>query len=243
MNIEKFIDAFGDDVYALALIVTKSFDSAERVFTQTAQECDTLPETAELYDVVKRAYSLCRKAPSNDNAETLSGIALSARQEALLAEIFARPQITRTAVHLYYENDLTAEQTAEVLGTGARYVSEQLGELGGLSDRLERSYKELCLKLAAPDELKISVMRAVKAGEKRLFEVRGETASRHSWTRGQKIGAVIAAVVVTVLLCIVIPLLSAYLESYEEMNSSYDEVPPELIFSYTTDETEHLPSE
>ncbi len=54
MNIEKFIDAFGDDVYALALIVTKNFDSAERVFTQIAQDCDTFPETAELYDIVKR---------------------------------------------------------------------------------------------------------------------------------------------------------------------------------------------
>ena len=47
MNIEKFIDAFGDDVYALALLVTKNFDSAERVFTQIAQDCDTFPETAE----------------------------------------------------------------------------------------------------------------------------------------------------------------------------------------------------
>lgn len=242
MTIEKFIDAFGDDVYALALIVTKSFDSAERVFTQIAQDCDTLPETAELYDVVKKAYRLCLKAPSNDNAETFSEIGLSAKQEALLAEIFPRPQIVRAIIHLSYENDLENDKIASITDTNVRYVNEQLGDLGGLSDRLDKSYKELCLRLAAPDELKISVIQAVNSGERRLFEVRGETAPRHSWTKKQKIGTVIAAVVITALACVIIPLFLAYLDSYEELNSSYDEVPPELIFSYTT-ETEHIPSE
>ncbi|MBD5130496.1 MAG: hypothetical protein HDT43_11355 [Ruminococcaceae bacterium] len=239
MTIEKFIDEFGDDVYALALIVTKSFDSAERVFTQIAQDCDTLPETIELYDIVKKAYRLCQKAPSNANAETLS-IGLSAKHEDLLAEIFPRPQIVRAIIHLSYENDLENDKIAAITDTNVRFVNEQLGDLG-FSDRLEKSYKELCLKLAAPDELKISVIQAVNSGEKRLFEVR-EAAPRHSWTTKQKIGTVIAAVVITILACIVIPLFLAYLESYEDINSSYDEVPSELIFSYTT-ETEHIPSE
>ena len=242
MIIEKFIDAFGDDVYALALIVTKNFDSAERVFTQIAQDCDTLPETSELYDIVKKAYRLCQKAPSNDNAETFSDLGLSAKQEALLAEVFPRPQIVRAIIHLSYENDLENDKIAAITDVNIRYVNEQLGDLEGLSDRLNKSYKELCLRLTAPDELKISVIQAVNSGEKRLFEIRGEAAPRHSWTNKQKIGAVIAAIVVTILACIVIPLFLAYLESYEEVNSSYDEVPPELIFSYTT-ETEHIPSE
>lgn len=242
MNIEKFIDAFGDDVYALALIVTKNFDSAERVFTQIAQDCDTFPETAELYDIVKKAYRLCRKVPSNDNAETLSEIGLSAKQEALISEVFSRPQIVRAIIHLSYENDLEPDRVAAITDVNVRYVNEQLGGLGELSERLNKSYKELCLKLTAPDKLKISVIQAVNSGEKRLFEVRGDAAPRHSWTKKQKIGTVIAAAVVTILACIVIPLFLAYLESYEEINSSYDEVPPELIFSYTT-ETEHTPSE
>lgn len=242
MKIEKFTDTFGDDVYALALVVTKNFDSAERVFTQIAQDCETYPENVELYDIVKKAYRLCRKAKSNDNAQTLSDIGLSAKHEALLAEIFPRPQIVRAIIHLSYENDLEPERVAAITDVGVRYVNEQLGDLGDLSDRLDKSYKELCLKLAAPDELKISVINAVNSGEKRLFEVRDSAAPQHSWTKKQKIGAVIAAIIITVLICIIIPLFLAYLESYEEINSSYDEAPPELIFSFTT-ETEHIPSE
>ncbi len=244
MNIEKFIDAFGDDVYALALIVTKSFESAERVFTQTAQECELIPETAELYDIVNKAYHLCKKAPSNDSAETLSDIGLSARHETLLTEIFPCPQVVRAIIHMSYENDLTAEQIAKATGESVRYVKEQLSDISKpLSDKLEKSYKELCLKLNAPDELKMSVIQAVNSGEKRLFEVRDPAAPRHTWTKAQKAAAVIFAVVATVIICIVVPLLTAYFNSFEEMNSSYEELPPELIFSYTTTQTEHIPSE
>lgn len=240
MTVERFIDAFGDDVYALALIVTKSFEGAEQVFTQLAQDCEALPET--FYDIAKKAYRLCRKAPSNDNAQTLSDIGLSAKHEALLADIFPCPQIVRAVIHLSFENDLENDKIASITDSGVRFVNEQLDGLGGLSDRLEKSYKELCLKLAAPDELKISVIQAVKSGEKRLFEVR-EAAPRHSWTKMQKFAAVVFAVVATVLICIVVPLLTAYLNSFEEMNSSYEEIPDEWIFSYTTTQTEHIPSE
>ncbi len=243
MTIEKFIDEFGDDVYALALIVTKSSEGAEQVFTQLAQDCETLPDTAKLYDIAKKAYRLCRKAPSNDSAQTLSDIGLSAKHEALLSDIFPYPQIVRAIIHLCYENDLENDEIASITDCGVRYVEGQLGGLGGLSDSLERSYKELCLKLTAPDEVKIGVIQAVNSGEKRLFEVRSPAAPRHSWTKTQKFAAVVFAVVTTVIVCIVVPLLTAYLNSFEEMNSSYEELPPELIFSYTTTETEHIPSE
>lgn len=243
MTIEKFIDGFGDDVYALALIVTKSFEGAEQVFTQIAQECEALPETAELYDIVKRAYRLCRKAPTNDSAQTISDIGLSAKHEALLADIFPCPQIVRAIIHLSYENDLENDKIASITDSGVRFVNEQLDDLGSLSDRLEKSYKELCLKLAAPDDLKVNVIQAVKSGEKRLFEVRDSAAPRHSWTKPQKLAAVIFAVVATALVCIIIPLLTAYFNSFEEMNSSYEEIPDDWIFSYTTTQTEHIPSE
>lgn len=243
MNIEKFIDTFGDDVYALALIVTKSFDSAERIFTQIAQDHEDIDETAEIFDIAQRAYSLCKKAPNNDKAETLSDIGLSARHEALLSEIFPRPQIVRAIIHLCWENDLTAEQAAKITGESVRYVAEQLSELPkSLSDKLDKTYKELCLKLTAPDALKMSVISAVNSGEKRLFEVRDETVPRHSWTRAQKVAAVIIAITATALICIVVPLLTAYLNSLDEINSSYDEAPSDLIFSYAS-ETEHTPSQ
>lgn len=242
MTIEKFIDAFGDDVYALALIVTKNFDSAERIFTQISQECEPMLETAEIYDIARKVYPLCKKAASNDNAETFSEIGLSAKQEALLTEIFPRPQIVRAFIHLYYENDLTVEQIADITGEKFRYITEQLSELpDSLTNKLERSYKELCLKLAAPDELKMSVIQAVNSGEKRLFEMQHDAVPRHTWTKKQKIAAVIFSIVATALICIVIPLITAYLDSEAEM-SSYDEAPSDLIFSYTY-EADSPPSE
>lgn len=243
MTIEKFIDEFGDDVYALALIVTKSFEGAEQVFTQIAQSCEDIPETAGLYDIAKKAYRLCQKAPFNENAQTLSDIGLPAKYEALLAEIFPRPQIVRAIIHFHYENDFEPEQAAAITDTNVRFVNEQLDCLDELSSRLEKSYKELCLKLTAPDDLKVTVIQAVKTGEKRLFEVGEPAAPRHTWTKTQKIAAIAFAVVATTLICIVVPLLSAYFNSFDEMNSSYEEIPDEWIFSYTTTQTEHFPSE
>lgn len=243
MTIERFVDLYGDDVYALSLIVNKDFDSAARVFTQVAQECESLSENTELFDVIRKAYPLCKKAPSNDKAETFSGLGLSVKHESLLGEIFQRPQIVRAVVHLTYENDLTAEHTAKLTGATVRYVTGQLSDLSQtLTDRLEREYKELCLKLTAPDELKADVIQAVNAGEKRLFEVRGDAMPRHTWTKKQKTAAVIAAVVITALICFIIPLVSEYLDNFEELNSSYDEAPSDLIFSYT-EEADSPPSE
>lgn len=239
MKIERFVDLFGDDVYALSLIVNKDFDSAARVFTQVAQDCETFPEDTELFEVVGRAYSLAKKAPSNDKAETLSEMGLSAKQEGLLAEIFQRPQIVRAIVHFTYENDLTVEQIVRLAGASERYVTGQLSELSKpLTDRLERDYKTLCLALAAPDELKADVIRSVNAGEKRLFEVRGDAVPLHTWTKKQKTAAMIAAVVITALICFIIPIVSEYLNNFEEMNSSYDEAPSDQIFSYTEPESD-----
>lgn len=81
----------------------------------------------------------------------------------------------------------------------------------------------------------------MKSGEKRLFEVR-EAAPRHTWPKSQKLAAVIISIAITAAVCVVIPLLTAYINSFEEMNSYYDEAPPDLIFYYNF-ETEHIPSE
>lgn len=243
MNIEKFTDAFGDDLFALALMVTKDFDSASEIFARVAVNCDKLSENAGMFEIAKAAFPQCRKARCNDNAETLSGIGLSKKQEALVSELFFKPQISRAIIHLCYENDLSADQIAEVTGESGRYVSEQLSEISGeLSGQLENHYKELCLKIASGDELKTKVIQAVKTGEKRLFEVGGEAVPQHSWTKKQKIAAVVLAIVTTIMVCIVIPLFLAYLNSADEMNSSYDEAPIELTPSYTAG-TEHTPSD
>ncbi len=242
MKIERFIDKLGDDVYAFALVCTKNIDSAADIFARTAAKCGEFPENAEIYDIVVEVYKLCRTALCNDSAETLSQIGLSKKQELLLTEFFTKPQISRAIVHLYFENELSAEQIAEVIGEKPRYVSEQLDWLGTeLSEKLNNSYKELCVKIAAPDDLNAKVMQAAKSGKTREFEIVDEPIPKHIWTKKQKIAAIIFAVIVTIILWFVIPIFNAFLDG-KFATSSYDEAPSDLIFSYTY-ETEDTSSE
>lgn len=242
MKIERFIDKLGDDVYAFALVCTKNFDSAADIFAHTAAKCGEFPEDADIYGIVGGVYQLCRNALCNDSAETLSQIGLSKKQELLLTEFFTKPQISRAIVHLYFENDLSAEQIAEVIGEKPRYVLEQLGELGAeLSEKLDNSYKELCVKIAAPDDLNAKVMQAAKSGKTREFEIVDDPMPKHIWTKKQKIAVIIFAVIVTIVLWFVIPIFNEFLNG-RFATSSYDEAPPDLIFSYTY-ETEDTSSE
>ena len=233
MNIERFIDRLGDDVYALALVCTKNFDSAAGIFETIAAECEALPEDAEMSGLAARVCSLCKTAKFSDNAETFSQLGLSKKQELLLSGFFPKPFVTRASVHLHFENDLTVEQIAEALEEKPRYISEQLDGLGTeLFNELDDSYKELCVKLAAPDELKAKAVLAAKTGEKRVFEIRDDPMPKHTWTKKQKIGAIIAAIIATILLMIVIPIVNKLMDDYLT-GSSYDEAPSDLIFSYT----------
>lgn len=233
MNIEKFIDLFGDDVYALALVCTKNFYSAADIFSQITAECEELPDNAEMFGLAVKVYSMCKTAKCSDNAETLSQIGLSKKQESLLAEFFLKPLIIRAIVHLYFENDLIVEQIAEVLGVKPRYVSEQLDDLGGeLFGELENYYKELCLKLVVPEEFKVNAVQAAKLGERRIFEIRDDPMPKHVWTKKQKIATIIVAVVVSIALMIVIPKVNKLVDDYFT-GSSCDEAPSDLIFSYT----------
>lgn len=238
MKIERFIDKLGDDVYAFALVCTKNFDSAAGIFARTAAKCEELPDDAEIYDLAGSVYQLCRKAACNDSAETLSQMGLSKKQERLLADFFPKPQIYRAIIHLYFENDLSVEQIAEMIGEKSRYVSEQLDGLGEkLSEELESSYKELCVKLTTPDDLKEKAVLAAKSGKTREFEIVDDPMPKHTWTKKQKIAAIIFAVIVTIILWFVIPIFNAYLDG-KFATSSYDEAPSDLIFSYTLESGE-----
>lgn len=242
MKIERFIDSLGDDVYAFALVCTKNFDSSADIYARIVAEFAELPENAEIYDIAGEVYKLCRTAVCNDSAETLSQIGLSKKQELLLTGFFTKPQISRAIVHLYFENDLSIEQIAEVIGDKPRYVSEQLDALGTeLSEKLENSYKELCVKITAPDDLKSKVIQAARSGKSREFKIVDEPMPKHTWTKKQKIAAIIFAVIVTIILWFVIPIFNAYLDG-KFGDGSYDEVPSDLIFSYTY-ETENTSSE
>lgn len=242
MNIEKFIDAFGDDVYALALVCTKNFDSAAEIFSRIAAQCGDIPENAEMIDIARMEYPLCQNAKCTDTAETLSQIGLSKKQEALLAGFFPRPMTVRAAVHLYFENDLTIEQTAELLGEKPRYIMDQMNALGDdIFYELESSYKEVCAKISAPDELKAASVQAAKSGEKRLFEVVEDPVPLHVWTKKQKTAAVIVSIFVTIALMIVIPIVNKLIDDWFA-GGSYDDTPSDMIFSYNS-EAEQQPEE
>ena len=232
MEIRKFVDSYGDDAYALALMVTKSFDSAKKIFAKTALDCGKYAEGG-LFPVAADVWAECRE--SNDEAVTLTGLELPAKLESLLKEVLMKPQILRGIIHLYYENDLDEKQIAKVIGESEKYIVGQLSKLPAeLADALDKHYKELCARIHAEDKLKAYVIKASDTGDRRMFEVKEDAVPIHRWTKKQKTIVIIIAAVITILICIVIPILDAYIEMRKaEREMDFDEPPTDEIFSYT----------
>lgn len=235
MEIRKLIDDFGDDIYALALISTKDFNSAKEIFVRMTAEYGIYPDNIALYDLLLKEYPLCREADSNDSAVTLTGVELDAKKQALLEVLLQKPFIVRSIIHLHWENDLEPEQIAKVTGESVKYVNSVLGELSdSLAEALDKRYKDICVKITADDKLKSYVIRSASSGKKRHFEVKEDAVPTHKWTKKQKIVVIIIAAVMTVLVCIVVPILESYYEMRKrEEFSSFENVPTDEIFSYT----------
>lgn len=217
MDITRLTDTFGDDVYALALISTKDFNCAKEIYVRTMTKCDEYPDSAELVNLVENEYPLCRDADSNDSAVTLTGVELDIKKQALLEIILQKPFVVRSIIHMYWENDLEIEDISRITGESAKYVRSVIEELSDeLRNALDKSYKDICVKICAPDKLKAYVIRSVNSGSKRQFEVKEDAVPVHRWSRNQKLAVYIAAAVIAVVLCIVIPLAESYYNMRKE---------------------------
>ena len=237
MEITTYIDEFADDIYALALITTKDFNSAKEIFVRNASLSQEYADSAELPEMLKKAYPMCREAESNDAAVTLTGIELDARRQELLGAVLRQPFTVRAIIHMRWENDLEPEQIAKLTGESAKYVRTTLEELPeDLISALDKDYKDICFRIKADDKLKAYVIRSMKSGKARQFEVKGDAVPVHKWTRKQKIVICIVAAIVTVVICIVIPLVESYYQMRKDENfESFENVSTDEIFSYTTD--------
>lgn len=239
MEIKRFIEQFGDDVYAFALVVTKSYESAKIVYTKTALGADKLSES--LTECMMLAFAECKNADGNESAITFSLEGLDEKQETLLGLVLPKPQIVRAMIHLFYANDMDAADIARILGISERNVRNQLESLGLLNDSLERMYKEICAQLHAAEGVKEYVLKCAETGS-RMFEVRHEPAPKHKWSVKSKIVIVAVAVVTAFVGMFVIPLTEMYKKMQEELYGvSYEEPATDEIFRYTleTGETEN----
>lgn len=238
MDIGKLIDDFGDDVFAIALIVTKDFTQAKRVFVETVGE--EFPENAGLFEIAKTAYRLCGDADVNDAAVTFTDLELNASREEILKQVLQKPQIIRTIIHMYYENDFTSAQISEILGESEKYVKGVLLEIPeDLGHDLEEEYKTICTKIRAGDELKAYAVRCAESG-KSDFKTDSDAVPRHIWKRWHKVVVVIIAAIVSIVVLVVIPILQAYRRMREEEGqTSWDEVSSDEIFSYSYETSEN----
>lgn len=235
MELAKLIDGFGDDIFALALIITKDFNSAKQVFVKTCLRYESYNDNCEMCDLAPDVYKLCEEAENNDSAQTLTGIELDAKRQALLEIVLQKTQKVRTFIHLYYENDLDEEQISAVTGESVKYIKSIFSELPAeLKLSLDKHYKEICIKICAEDKLKTYVMRAAANPAKRVFEVRDEAAPRHGWSRNQKIVVIVIAIIVTFAVSFIIPIAEKYFDMLEDESGYSYEVPEtDEIFSYT----------
>lgn len=235
MEIRKLIDGFGDDIFALALIVTKDFDSAKQVFIKTALSYKEFSDTDGLYPFAVKAYSECREADSNDHAVTFTQIEFPQKSERLLEQVLQRPQIARAVIHMFYENDLSPEQIAKITGESARYVSSVLAELPAeLEQALEEGYKDICAKIRAEDSLKAYAVRATEDSSKREFEVKDEPVPVHKWNRKQKIIVIVVAAIAAFAVSFAIPIIDRYYHMREEEGfSHFENLSPDEIFTRT----------
>lgn len=231
MELKDFLGQFGNDVYAFALVVTKSYESAKIVYMKTALSADKL--SVSKTEWAAAAFSECKTADINESAETFSAEGLDEKQETLLGLVLPKPQIVRAMIHLFYANDMDAAEIARALGVSERSVRTQLESLGELNDALERLYKGICARLL-PDSLLVEY--ALKSAENgsRLFEVKREPAPKHKWSVKSKVVIVAVAVVTAFVGMFVIPLTEMYKKMQEELYGvSYEEPATDEIFRYT----------
>lgn len=237
MKIAKLLDSYGDDIFALALIVTKDFDSAKQVFVKTCLQHEKFSDDIEMYDLAVKTYEECENVDNNDSAVTLTGVELDPRRQALLEIVLQKTQKVRSVIHLYYENDLDEAQIAAVIGESEKYIKSVFADLTEeLKFSLDKHYKEICVKITAEDKLKSYVMRAATSAVKRDFEVKDEAVPRHGWTKAQKIIVIVAAIIVTFAVSFIIPIVEKYFDMLEDESGYSYEVPEtDEIFSYTYD--------
>lgn len=240
MQLTRFIDELGDDVFAFALVTTKSFDAAKEIFVRVCGEYSAFPENAAISDVVGMEYPLCREADSNDFAVTLTGVELDAKKQALFETVLQKPFILRTIIHLHWENDLDADQISKVIGESRKSVDSMLSELSEeLTAALDKSYKDICFRINAEDKLKAYVIRSLTSGKKRQFEVGNDAVPVHKWTKKQKTIIIIAAAIIAVAICIVIPIIDGYIQMRREENfESYEDIHTDEVFRYTNEADE-----
>lgn len=237
MKLEKLLDIYGDDIFAFALIATKNFNSAKEVFVRVTADYYEFPDhDGAFYEMIKKSYALCQKVDSNEGASTLTGVELDAKRQAVLEELLVKRETVRTVAHMYYGDELSVSEIADIIGKPEKFVNDLLSE--ELSDelkaKLEEHYMEICAKIHAEDKLKSYVMRSVNSSSKRDFEVREEAVAKHSWSTTQKVIVIVAAVIVTFALSFIIPIVDKYFDMLEDESGYSYEVPEtDEIFRYT----------
>lgn len=237
MKLEKLLDIYGDDIFAFALIVTKDFNSAKEIFVRVTSGYYEIPEhDGAFFEMISKAYKLCQEVDSNESASTLTGVELDAKRQAVLEELLIKRETVRTVAHMYYGDELSTSEIADIVGKSEKYVNELLSEelSDELKEKLEKHYLEICDKIHAEDKLKAYVMRAVYNPSKRDFEVKDEAVAKHVWSTKQKVIVIIIAVIVTFALSFIIPIVEKYFDMLEDESGYSYEVPEtDEIFRYT----------
>lgn len=233
MEIAKFIDTYGDDIFAFALVVTKDFNSAKEVFVRVSSVCHELPsDDSAFFEMISKAYALCQEVDSNESASTLTEIELDPKRQAVLEQLLVKRETVRTVAHMYYENEFSVEEISSIIGRTEKFVNEIINEelTDSLKAQLEKYYIEICSKIHAEDKLKTYVMRMVAEKGRRAFEVRKEAVPVHSWTMAQKIVVFVAAFIVMLIVGFLIPI---YEQFKDQDMSHYENLSSGESFHYT----------
>ncbi len=236
-DITKLIDDYGDDVFALALIITKDFNSAKEVFVRAISDYYEIPKHDGAYsELISKVYTLCQVVDSNEIASTLTGIELAPKHQAVLEQLLVKRETVRAVAHMYYANELSTDEIAAITGKSEKYISGLLSdELSEeLRAKLDECYLDICAKITAEDSLKAYVIRSVYSGDKRMFEVKEEAVPVHTWKTSHKVIVVVVAIIATLLAMYIIPVMQKYGEMLEsEAGLSYEEVGTDESFYYT----------
>lgn len=138
---EQAVDRYGDMVFRLALSYLKSRDDAEDVMQETllklyAQSCKRPFESPEhqRYWVVRVAVNECKKLLRSPwrrrtgSMEELERMAVfdTPAQSEVFRQVMALPPKYRAAIYLYYYEDCTVREVADLLGANPSTVQTWL---------------------------------------------------------------------------------------------------------------------
>lgn len=239
MDIQKLLYQYGDNVFSLAVIATKSTQAATEIFFKTFEKAfaEGIAEENALY---KACAALCMETDINEEASTITDFKMKKAELEFCEKLLVEQQKIRIIMHLYYNSELEMSVIADIIGMSEKNAQRLFDEASEeLQELAEEHYLTAMINVTVPDGTMAYALKKLVSGDGRLFELKNDAVPRHSWTKKQKTAVTIAGIIVTAIICIVVPIVQMLINQSRDLEGvDLNQSEPSVIFTAAGETTE-----